>query len=143
MASSRTGAATGGAQPAGTPPDTVAGVASGEAEPVLERAIAFWNACPRRLLDWHDSGDGRCVVLRPKFGDSRVGRWFASKLGDPCYRIRLDDVGTFIWKACDGQTSLTQMAGRLRGEFGERVEPAEERLARFVQSMRRSRMIAG
>lgn len=104
-------------------------------------AAAFWNACPRRRLDWRDLDDGRCVVLRPKFGEGRIGRWLASKLGDSFYRIRLDDVGTFIWRACDGETPLTEIAGRLRAEFGERVEPAEERLARFVQSMLRSRMI--
>jgi hypothetical protein len=111
------------------------------ADAASDRAAAFWNARPRRRLDWRDLDDGRCAVLRPRLGDGRIGRWLASKVGDPCYRIRLDDVGTFIWKACDGDTPLTEIAGRLRAEFGERVEPAEERLARFVQSMLRSRMI--
>lgn len=105
-----------------------------------EAAAAFWNARPRRRLDWREQ-DGRGVVLRPKFGEGRFGRWLAAKLGDPCYRIRLDEVGTFVWKTCDGETPLAEMARRLRAEFGERVEPAEERLARFVQSMLRSRMI--
>ena len=117
-----------------------AGIAS--AESASERAAAFWNARPRRRLDWRDLDDGRCVVLRPQFGEGRFGRWLAAKLGEPCYRIRLDEVGSFIWKACDGETPLTAIAGRLRAEFGDRVEPAEERLARFVQSMLRSRMIA-
>ena len=107
-----------------------------------DRAAAFWAARPRRRLDWRELDDGRCVVLRPQFGEGRIGRWLAARLGNPCYRIRLDDVGTFIWKACDGEASLTDIAGRLRAEFGARVEPAEERLARFVQSMLRSRMIA-
>ena len=104
-------------------------------------AVAFWNARPHRRLHWRELDSGRCVVLRPTFGESRIGRWLAGRLGDPCYRIRLDDVGAFIWKACDGETALTDIADRLRAEFGERVEPAEERLARFVQSMLRSRMI--
>ena len=104
-------------------------------------AVAFWNARPHRRLSWRELDSGRCLVLRPTFGESRVGRWLAGKLGDPCYCIRLDDVGAFIWKACDGETALTDIADRLRAEFGERVEPAEERLARFVQSMLRSRMI--
>lgn len=112
------------------------------AGPASERAAAFWSARPRRLLDWRELDDGRCVVLRPQLGAGRIGRWLASRLGNPCYRIRLDDVGSFIWKACDGETPLTAVAGRLRDEFGERVEPAEERLARFVQSMLRSRMVS-
>lgn len=114
---------------------------TGSVDTTFDRAAAFWNARPRRCLNWRDLDNGRCVVLRPKFGAGRIGRWFASKLGDPCYHIRLDDVGTFIWKACDGETPLTEIAGRLRAEFGGRVEPAEQRLARFVQSMLRSRMI--
>lgn len=106
-----------------------------------DSAAAFWNARPRRRLDWRELDDGRCVVLRPKFGESRIGRWIAGRLGDPCYRIRLDDVGTFIWKECDGETSLSHIADCLGAEFGESVAPVDERLARFVQSMLRSGMI--
>ena len=35
-----------------------------------------------------------------------------------------------------------EIAARLRAKFGARVEPAEERLARFVRTMLRSRMVA-
>ncbi len=143
---------TGGARPgpnAGTrsgsagAPDAASGERAGSApaDVASARAAAFWNACPRRRLEWLVADDGRCVVLRPRLGESRIGRWLASKVGDPCYRIRLDDVGTFIWRACDGETPLIGVAGRLRTEFGERIEPVEERLARFVDAMRRSRMI--
>ncbi|MYN66105.1 MAG: PqqD family protein [Acidobacteria bacterium] len=132
-----------GARVAGVAPVEGVCAASAGAEGALPAdATAFWNACPRRRLDWRELDDGCCVVLRPQLGEGRIGRWIASKLGDPCYRIRLDDVGSFIWKACDGETPLTQIAGRLRAEFGERVEPAEERLARFIQSMLRSRMVS-
>ncbi len=105
-------------------------------------AVEFWNALPSRRFDWSQDADGRCVVLRPKLGEGRVGRWFAARLGDPCYRIRLDEFGTFVWKACDGQTPLTVIAERLRDEFGDRVEPTQERLGRFVQKMLQGRMIA-
>ena len=132
MRDSGTGAGYAGGTSGGTP---LAGAASPD-------AVAFWNARPRRRLDWRELDNGRCIVLRPRLGEGRIGRWLASKLGNPCYRIRLDDVGSFIWRACDGETPLTEIAGRLRAGFGERVEPAEERLARFIQSMLRSRMIS-
>ena len=132
---SRTGAGSSGARTADAASAAAADAAGSG------RAAAFWNACPRRRLDWRDPGDGRAVVLRPKFGESRAGRWLAARLGDPCYRIRLDEVGAFIWRACDGETPLLEIAARLRAEFGARVEPAEERLARFVQTMLRSRMV--
>ena len=105
-------------------------------------AVEFWNALPSRRFDWCQDDDGRCVVLRPKLGEGRVGRWFAARLGDPYYRIRLDEFGTFVWKACDGHTPLAVIAERMRDEFGDRVEPTQERVGRFVQTMLHGRMIA-
>ena len=99
------------------------------------------DARPRRLLEWREE-DGRCVLLRPRFGTSPPGRWLAGLAGDPHYRIRLDEVGTLVWKACDGRTSLAQIARSMRAAFGDRVEPADERLARFVGRMLKGRMIA-
>ena len=98
------------------------------------------TAQPRRRLHWREE-QGRCVVLRPKFGEHVVGRWLATKLSEPYYRIRLDDVGTVVWQACDGETPLAVIAERLRTEFGSRVEPAEERLGQYVRTMLRSRLI--
>ena len=97
---------------------------------------------PSRTLEWREGEDGRCVLLRPKFGRSSVGRWLASRVAEPHYRIRLDEIGTFVWKACDGETSLASIADRMREEFGPRAEPADQRLAIFVRKMLRSRMLA-
>ena len=100
------------------------------------------RAKPHRMLDWREREAGRCILLRPKFGRSSVGRWLASRVVEPHYRIRLDEIGTFVWKACDGETSLASIADRMREEFGPRAEPAEQRLAVFVRKMLRSRMLA-
>ncbi len=96
---------------------------------------------PRRLLEWREE-DGRCILLRPRLGTSRLGRWLAGFVGDPYYRIRLDEVGTLVWKACDGRTSLAEVARSMRSAFGARVEPADERLVRFVRRMLKGRMLA-
>ena len=101
----------------------------------------FWEARPRRALEWRAAAGGQCVVLRPKFGRGRVGRWFALRLADPNYRIRLDEIGTFVWKACDGQTPLATIADGMRARFGPDIEPAERRLAQFVRKMLRSKII--
>jgi hypothetical protein len=105
-------------------------------------AVEFGSVQPSRRFAWRQDDDGRCVVLRPKLGEGRVGRWCAARLGDPYYRIRLDELGTFVWKAFDGQTPLAVIAERMRDEFGGRVEPAEERLGLFVGTMLKGRLIA-
>ena len=74
----------------------------------------FWDARPRRALEWRELEGGQCVLLRPKFGRGRIGRWLASRLADPHYRIRLDEIGTYVWKACDGKTPLLTIADGMR-----------------------------
>ncbi|HJN46695.1 MAG: PqqD family protein [Acidobacteria bacterium] len=101
---------------------------------------SFATVRPRRLLEWREE-DGRCVLLRPRLGSSRLARWVAGLGGDPYYRIRLDEVGTLIWKACDGQTALADIVARMRKRFGDQVEPADRRLAQFVRKMVKGRMI--
>ena len=96
---------------------------------------------PRRLLEWRENHTGQAVLLRPKLGRSPLARWCSKYLRNPYYRIRLDDIGTLVWKSCDGSTTLSSILQSMREHFGTGVEPAEERLWRFLQTMRRSRLI--
>lgn len=95
----------------------------------------------RRRLEWDTAEDGRTVVLRPRFGEGRFGRWLESRLGLTPYRIRLDEIGTLVWQNCDGTVSARELAAKLRRTFGTKVEPAEDRLQHFISQMTRARMI--
>jgi len=107
----------------------------------MASGLDFGTVRPRRLLEWSEE-DGRCVLLRPRLGPSRIGRWAARLFDDPHYRIRLDDVGSLIWKTCDGRTSLADIVVRMRERFGDDVEPADARLAAFVRRLLKGRMAA-
>ena len=107
----------------------------------MTEAGRFWSARPYRRLGWREGSDGRVVVLRPRLGEGWLGHWFGGLLRDPYYRIRLDEFGTFVWKACDGETSLEVIAQRMQQRFGRDVEPADERVGQFVQTMVSSRLI--
>lgn len=60
---------------------------------------------------------------------------------NPYYKIRLDSVGSFIWEHCDGNFRVKEVAERLENKFGEKVEPLNERLVLFLQSLGRSHFI--
>ncbi len=94
-----------------------------------------------RRYEWRESEDGKIVVLRPRFGEGRLARRVSDLFHVSDYRIRLDEIGTAVWKRCDGSTTAREIADELRVQFGARVEPAEERLQRFVSQMLRARMI--
>jgi hypothetical protein len=94
-----------------------------------------------RRLESREGDDGRTFVLRPRLGEGVWGRKICAFLNLSDYRIRLDDIGTFVWDYCDGKTSGKRLAELLRQEFGETIEPAEERLGQFILQMQRARMI--
>ena len=91
---------------------------------------------PFRLAD-SEEVDGRTVLLRP-MPRSRGLRGFVDRLLHrlSANRIRLDEVGTFVWSHMDGRRTVAEVAGLLRAEFGDRVDPAEERLGHLVRLMR-------
>ncbi len=80
-------------------------------------------------------------MLVPRFGRGRFGTFLERRLRPRPYRVRLDPVGSFIWKRCDGHTPVRAIGEALRGEFGQQVEPAEQRLVRFLQSLVRGRFV--
>ncbi len=87
--------------------------------------------------------DGRVVMLRPppKTAGPRglLDRFFHRM---SARRIRLDDVGSFAWKHLDGARTVAEVGDLMKEEFGERVEPVEERLGNLVWMLRREGFLA-
>lgn len=58
----------------------------------------------------------------------------AQKLfGRPRYSyIHLDEHGSFVWLAIDGEKSIGDIAQKLHERFGEAAEPLHERLSKYI-----------
>jgi hypothetical protein len=65
--------------------------------------------------------------------------WLRSKTKSR--RVRLDEVGSLAWTQLDGRRTVGEVAAVLRARFGERVEPAEERLGALLQSLHRGGVV--
>lgn len=57
-------------------------------------------------------------------------------------RIKLDEVGSCAWLHMDGRTDVRQLVARVRADFGDRVEPANQRLGQFIRTLRRERFVS-
>ena len=105
-------------------------------------AVNLLEVTPVRLAEW-DERDGRVIVVRPQ--STRAGLLglvdrFLYLLS--AKRIRLDAFGSFTWLQLNGERSVGQVVALLREEFGEEVEPAEERLGHLVRVFRREGLVA-
>ena len=96
---------------------------------------------PAQVASW--SEDGGKVLLELPAPEHSWRRPFAVltyKIWNK--KVRLDEVGSAAWKLFDGQRTVADVAQRLRAEFAERVEPAEERLGILVRMLHRGGLIA-
>jgi len=99
--------------------------------------VNLLGLAPRRAAEW-DEVEDRVVLRRPPprgRGLRWLGDWLLCQLS--ARRIRLDEVGTFVWRRLDGRTTVGELAAALEERFGERVTPATERLGRMVRVLRR------
>jgi len=65
---------------------------------------------------------------------------FKKRLNIP-KKIDLDDVGSFVWNRCDGETEISEIIKLVQNEFGEKVEQAEERVIMFIKQLSSGRLI--
>lgn len=104
--------------------------------------VNLLGLAPQRIADWEEV-DGRVVMLRPDPVGVGPRGWmdrFFHKMS--AHRIRLDDMGSFAWKQLDGERTVAEVGELMRGEFGDRVDPVEERLGHMVWTMRKEGFLA-
>ena len=112
---------------------------------IQEEALAGENLLemvPQRVADWEEVED-RVVVERPrpsKQGLPGVGERLSYFLS--MRKIRLDERGSFLWHLIDGERSVAEVVEAMRSEFGEEVEPAEERVGQLIRLLRREYLLA-
>ena len=105
--------------------------------------VNLLDVTPRREVLWEEDGGGLVTLVpeRPKVRGLRsLGRWLRYVMAPP--RIRLDDVGSYAWLRLDGRTTVGGVAEKVREQFGDRVEPVEQRLGQLVRLLRHERFVS-
>jgi hypothetical protein len=108
----------------------------------MKQPLNLFELRPRRRLEWEVNEDNRVVVLVPRFEHGFLARWLMPRLAKPFIRVKLDEVGTFVWHRCDGQQTVGQIAEQLRQHFGPASEPVYDRIAIFVRRLQRQELIS-
>lgn len=98
------------------------------------------SCVPVRTAGHEVTDEGKVVVLQPRFDWRPLQQWM-ERLGKPYLRVKLDDIGSFIWLKCDGEASVESIAAALESEFGERVKPARDRTVLFFRNMVRADIV--
>lgn len=85
--------------------------------------------------------DGLVVLLKPKFANTLLVKYLLPRMKQPYYKINLDEIGSFFWLNCDGIKTVKEIAELHKDNFGEKVEPLYERIAHFITSLEKNRLL--
>lgn len=88
----------------------------------------------------HDIENGIRLVI-PRFRDSLFGKCFSRIAVQKEDKLNLDEFGSFVYRSCDGGTTINEIAASLRTRFGDSIEPLEGRLTLFIQELFKRNLI--
>ena len=104
--------------------------------------VNLLDLCPVRCAAWEEKDD-RVVIERPRPRTTGVrglsdliSYWLSAR------RIRLDEIGSFVWRRLDGRTTVGSVAEAMREHFSSDETSVEERLGIYVAVLRREGMLA-
>jgi hypothetical protein len=104
-------------------------------------SVNLLELTPVQRVPWETGESGTVVVLVPKFRNEILVRWLVPHLKYPVVRVKLDAPGSFVWKLCDGKTTVAEMANRMTAEFGETETSAQERIRKFLLTLEKSDLV--
>jgi len=103
--------------------------------------INLLNLIPVPKIKCKIQEDGLVVLLKPKYFNPFLAKHLLPRMKHPYYNIKLDEIGSFFWLNCDGTRTVLEIAKLHKENFGEKVEPLHERIAQFLTSLEKNRLI--
>ncbi|MCE1166108.1 MAG: PqqD family protein [Bacteroidetes bacterium] len=79
----------------------------------------------------HEENEGLIRILVPKFKNKFLLS-LIPKGKSKHIRVKLDEIGTATWLLINGKRKVTKIIEELREKFGDNLEPAEERVSKFI-----------
>jgi hypothetical protein len=115
-----------------------------EAEVTREDSLGAVVHRNQRLRAAH-SAEG-IVTLYAPFRSSpmveKLSRWLGGPEEAPEAKIELDEVGSFVWDMCDGQTTVREMIAKLAAKYKLGRKEASSSLTAFLRSLAQRNLVA-
>jgi hypothetical protein len=107
----------------------------------FRKALNLLELTPAQRVPWETGESGNVVVLVPKFRSPLLVRWVVPRMKYPTIRIKLDVHGSFVWKMCNGSTTVAEMSDRMTAEFGDTAASTQDRIRKFLLMLEKSDLV--
>jgi hypothetical protein len=98
-------------------------------------SINYLELTPKRAYDHEIESSGKVSVLVPKFKNKIMVDLLMRRLKSPFIKAKLDEFGSLTWIEMDGTKKVNEISESLTSKFGEKVQPVDERLTKFLTQL--------
>ena len=99
----------------------------------------YLKLIPKRVCE-DEINNGITTVLYIKKSTFIEKIFFRSLINKP-HKIDLDEIGSFIYGKINASKSIEEIISLAKEHFGEKIEPAENRVVQFMKQMHSSKLI--
>ncbi len=82
------------------------------------------------------------TILIPKFTNKFLVKYFVPKMKSPVIKLKLDELGSSAWLLFDGKKNVGTIAASLTEKFGDKIQPVNERLTKFLTGLYEQKLIS-
>jgi len=101
----------------------------------IDTTINYLELTPVRNYDHVIEDSGLISVLVPKFDIKWLDKIMSNIIKSRFFKAKLDEFGTETWLEMDGNKSVHLISEHLSQKFGEKINPVDERLTKFLSEL--------
>jgi hypothetical protein len=101
----------------------------------LEEGTNILELTPYQIYSHKVEDDGQVSVLIPRFHNKFLAKVLSPRLKDPYVRVKFDEFGSSTWLEISGDKKVLTIAENLKRKHGEKIQPAHERVAKFLNQL--------
>ena len=101
----------------------------------IDTTINYLELTPVRNYDHVIEDSGLISVLVPKFDIKWIDKIMSKIIKSRFFKAKLDEFGTETWLEMDGTKSVQTVSEHLQKKFGDKINPVNERLTKFLSEL--------
>jgi len=86
--------------------------------------------------------DGMVTVFVPKFKNELAKKYIVPKLKSSNFNIKLDKLGSEVWKKMDGKNKVHEIINQLSEKYGDDFKKPEERITKYLFQLYEQKLIS-
>ena len=101
----------------------------------IDTTINYLELTPVRNYDHVIEENGLVSVFVPKFDIKWIDTIMSRIVKSRFFKAKLDEFGAETWLEIDGVKSVQMISNQLSKKFGEKINPVDERLTKFLSEL--------